>query len=133
LDKTQEYRFAGEKETLLHYGCVNHLAENIDTLDVYIHHIHEDIHYYLGDFLQTCNRENILGVITQEDLNNDMQRIFNISNNKIHKKNNAYTDKYVSKRGRHLLKRYLYKDYACIDTLFSMGCLTQQQYDVLSK
>ena len=136
LDKTQETRFAGEKETLIKYTSVNTLAERIAEYDVqtsYIHHIAEDIHFYLGGFLKTCTKEKILGVVTQEDLDHDVYNIFAVRNNNVHQKNNTKTDKYISPLGRDLLKQYLYKDYECIDKLFALGCLTEKQYTILSK
>lgn len=136
LDKTQENRFAGEKDTLQKYGCVNNLAENIECFDVnktYVHHIYEDINFYLDDFLKKCKKENIIGVITQEDLNYDMQQIFNICDVNTHIHNNTKADKYISTTGYNLLKKYLHKDYECVNKLFAMGCLTDKQYTILSK
>jgi hypothetical protein len=137
IDKKQEKRFLDEKNTLTKYNCVNTLAENILDFDVkktYIHHIYENIDFYLSNFLKKCKKENIIGVVTQENLEYDINQIFKISVNNIHIfKNNTKTDKYLSNKGYDLLKKYLYKDYECIDKLFSLGCLTQKQYDVLSK
>jgi len=136
LDKTQENRFVSEKDTLIKYGCVNNLAENIAFFDInetYIHHIYEDINFYLHDFLGKCKKENIIGVVTQEDLNYDIKQIFNISNDNVHIFDNNKSDKYISNIGYNLLKQYLYKDYECINKLFDMGCLTDKQYNILSK
>ena len=137
LDKTQENRFAGEKNTLVQYDSVNTLAENIGEFDVhttYIHHIYEDIQFYLHDFLKQCKKENIVGVVTQENLYHDIQQIFNICDANTHiNKNDSKNDTYISTLGYDRLKQYLHKDYACIDRLYAMGCLTQGQYDTLSK
>ena len=138
LDKTQQKRFKFEKDTLQKYGCINNLAENIDSFDIdksYIHHIKEDIHFYLNDFLGKCKKENIIGVITLEDLNNDIKQICNISNDTvIHINNNkSKLDKCISDLGYDLLKKYLFKDYECINKLFIMGCLSDKQHNILSK
>ena len=137
LDKIQGNRFLNEKNTLTKYNCVNNFAENIANFDenkTYIHHIHENINFYLYDFLKICKKENIIGIVTQENLEYDMKQIFNISSDNIHKnKNKTVTDKYLSKIGYDLLKQHLRKDYECIHKLFAMGCLTQKQYDILSK
>jgi hypothetical protein len=137
LDQTQKNRFSGERATLTKYATVNNLAENIAMFDVtktYIHHIREDIHYYLGDLLKHCKKEQILGVVTQEHLNDDMKRIFNVSDESVHvNKNNTKTDKHLSPLGYENIKQYLHKDYECIQTLFEMGCLTETQYEALSK
>jgi hypothetical protein len=138
LDKTQENRFAGEKNTLEKYKCINNFAEQIEHFDVsktYIHHIYEDINFYLCDFLKNVKRENILGVITQENLIDDIKNIFNVCDDicDTRVKYNSGTNKYISETGYNLLKKYLYKDYECINKLFSLGLLSDQQYDVLSK
>jgi hypothetical protein len=137
LDKTQEERFVGEKNTLIKYSRVNNLSENIDSFDInksYIHHIYEDINFYLGDFLKKCKKENIIGIVTQENLQYDIKKIFNICENNINNnKNHTVVDKYISNIGYDLLKDYLYKDYECIHKLFAMGCLSDKQYKNLSK
>ena len=137
IDKKQEKRFLDEKNTLTKYKCINTFAENILNFDVkktYIHHIYENIDFYLSNFLTKCKKENIIGVVTQENLEYDIQQIFKIRVNNIHiNKNNTKTDKFISDKGYDLLKQYLYKDYECIDKLFSMGCISQKQYDILSK
>ena len=112
----------------------NRFAENINDFNInklYIHHIYEDINFYLGNFLQNIKKENIIGVVTQEDLNNDIKEIFNIYDDNIH--NNTKSDKYISNIGYNLLKQYLYKDYECIHKLYSMGLLSDKQYNILSK
>ena len=136
-DKIQENRFLGEKNTLIKYNCINTLAENICDFDVnktYIHHIYENIDFYLYDFLKNVKKENIICFVSQENLEYEMKEIFNISSDFIQlNKNNTVTDKYLSELGKKLLKEYLQKDYECVDKLFHMGCLTQKQYDILSK
>jgi hypothetical protein len=137
LDRLQEIRFPGERETLLKYKDVNTFSEHIsdyDKVNNYIHHVYENINFYLGKFLKKAKKENILGIITQENLNEDTKKIFNIDIGDIEKrKNDAYTYKFMSHHGRVLLKKYLHKDYKCIDKLFKMGCLTKEQYKILSK
>lgn len=138
LDKTQENRFQGEKNALEKYGCINNFAEQIECFDVsktYIHHIYEDINFYLRDFLKNVKKENILGVVTQENLIHDIKNIFNVCDDidDIHIKHNSNTDKYISESGYILLKKYLHKDYECINKLFTLELLTDQQYIALSK
>ena len=135
VDKTQKGRFRGEAETLEHYGTANKLAETIDTFDIdktYIHHIKEDISYHLRDFLASAKKESIRGVITTEHLNADVKALFGIDN-KIHEKRNNLEKPTLSPIGRANLKKYLEKDYECIDRLYRMGCLTEEQYAVLSE
>ena len=141
VDKTQKGRFRGEAETLEHYGSANKLAETIDTFDVdktYIHHIKEDISYHLRDFLASASsgssskKECIRGVITTEHLNEDVKALFGVDNT-IHETRNTLEKPSLSPLGRANLRKYLEKDYECIDTLYKMGCLTEDQYAVLSE
>lgn len=140
IDKTQKKRFYKEKNALEKYNNANNLAENIENYDddegeEYIHHIYEDINYYLSDFLRECKSENILGVITQENLFDDFRKIFNIEIDEIveSRKNNSSMSKDISDTGSKLLKKYLWRDYECIEKLYKMGCLTEKQYTKLSK
>jgi hypothetical protein len=135
-DKTQSNRFRGEKETLEKYGTVNNLAENIDIFDVsktYIHHIKEDIHHYLGDFLKDCKKENILGVITTETLDSDCLELFGAHNKIRARANEKNYTKTLSPLGYDKLKKYLHKDYECITKLFELGLLTEEKYKILSE
>jgi len=140
IDKTQKNRFFKEKNALEKYNNVNNLAENIENYDddwgeEYIHHIYQDINYYLSDFLRDCKSENILGVITQENLYDDFKRIFNIDidENVESRKNKSGMSKDISDTGYKLLKKYLWRDYECIEKLYKMGCLSKKQYRKLSK
>jgi hypothetical protein len=140
IDKTQKKRFYKEKNALEKYNNANNLAENIENYDddegeEYIHHIYEDINYYLSDFLRECKSENILGVITQENLFDDFRKIFNIEIDEIVKsrKNKSGMSKDISDTGYKLLKKYLWRDYECIEKLYEMGCLSKKQYRKLSK
>ena len=139
LDKTQEDRFPNEKNVLEKYKNVNNLAENIEKYDddyaeEYIHHIYEDINYYLSDFLQDCKKEDILGVITQENLDKDFKKIFkiDIENNLRVNEGDPSLSKKISYSGYKLLKKYLWKDYECINKLYKMGCLSEKQYNNLT-
>jgi hypothetical protein len=134
-EKQQESRFKGEAEILNKYSSINEFAENIAEFNIqttYIHHIAEDIHFYLGDFLKHCQKENICGVITTETMNTDIRDLFGIENT-IHENNNEGYDNHLSSEGYANLKRFLHKDYACIDRLYQMGVLSEEKYEILSK
>jgi hypothetical protein len=136
IDQIQKDRFNGEKDTLIKYGTINNLAENIDNFDIdknYIHHIKENINYYLEDILLKCKKENIIGVVTTENINNDMKKIFGVDVDVHNHKNDIKIEKKLSDIGYEKLKKYLLKDYECIDKLYLMGCLTDEQYKILSK
>ena len=101
-----------------------------------IHHINpKNINFYLGDLLNNIDKNQILGVITQENLENDYKNIFNISfNEKLgsFKKNKYVYDTYLSSKGLNNLKMFLKDDYNCIEKLNSMGLLTRKQYNDLT-
>lgn len=133
-DETQKNRFRGERQVLTYYKTANNLAENIGSFNIdetYIHHIKENIHYYLGDILKNCKKENIACVLTTENLDKDMKQHFGFENT-IHEKNNPM-DKQISESAYTNLKQYLHKDYECIDALYKLGCLTEEQYTILSE
>ena len=140
-DKIQENRFKGEKLILEKYNNVNDLAENIYNTNGelvlnfqkpnnYIHHITEDIYFYIGEFLDIVKSEEIGGILTTENLNSDFKNTFNIELDYHYKKNKS--DDYLSKIAINNLVSYLKKDFECIDRLDKMKLLSKEQYKVLS-
>ena len=137
-DKAQENKFNGEKETLNKYRTVRNLAADISNFDInktYIHHIKENINFYLGDFLTHCKKENIVGIITTENINYDMEQIFGkgIKHNIHIHKNKPDGNCELTDAEKAKLKSYLHKDYECIHKLYAMGCLTELQFNNLSQ
>jgi hypothetical protein len=134
-DQVQKNRFVGEFDLLKKYGTVNTLAENIHLFSKehdYIHHIKEDIDFYIGDFLNTCDTENVIAVLTTETLADDLKLFFNISTVEHLKENKTY-DTHLSALGRANLKAFLHRDYQCIEQLHTMGLLSNEKYNFLSK
>ena len=140
-DGTQKDLYQGEKALLEKYSDINTLAENIYdekgnlVLDFkkdefYIHHIKEDIDFYLGDFLKKCKKKQIVAVLATETLSEDLSTHFNITLKSHLKKNKKKTD--LSNLAVSNLIKYLEKDYACIEKLNDMGVLTEKQYEKLS-
>ncbi|MEY8847710.1 sulfotransferase family 2 domain-containing protein [Psychroserpens sp. XS_ASV72] len=140
-DEVQKDMFEGEHTLLKTYKNVNDLAENIYdengnlVLDFksdayYIHHIKEDIDFYIGNLLKKCKKKHIMAVLATETLSDDLERHFGISLNSHLKKNKK--DKYLSPLALKNLTRYLEKDFACIERLNTLGCLTSEQYKLLS-
>lgn len=143
-DGTQSNRFKGEKELLKKYDTVNKLAENIynndGTLNLdfskkqfYIHHITEDINFYIGKFLKNCERKNIIAVIATETLNEDLKKLFDIEIRSHKKKNSGKYNNYLSNLAYRNLRKYLKKDYDCIKKLYELDLITKEKYDILSK
>ncbi len=143
--KDQEKRFKGEKQLLLKYKTINNYAENIynDKGELnedfilpkkYIHHIVQDIHYYLGDFLEKVDVNNIKAILLTENLNSDLKTHFNIQTNEniYYNKKKKY-DTFISEKGISNLRKFIEKDYKCIDKLLELNLINKEQYDTLTK
>lgn len=140
-DQKQPDRLEGEKKLLEEYADANTLAESIYNangdllLDFkdgqhYIHHITEDIDFYIGNFLSSCNPENITAVLATETLEYDLKSNFAIDVESQVNKNKKETP--LSDLALKNLAGYLKKDFECIDKLNNMGLLSQKQYENLS-
>ncbi len=132
----QHYRFKNEYNFVKKMHNVNNLVTNIHLLNNnHVHHIYENINFYLGNFLNVCNNKNIVGVVLQETLNEDMKKLFGIDvTHNINKmKNQTTKSKYISESNYAKLKKYLKKDYDCIDKLYEMKLINDEQYKILSK
>lgn len=133
-DKSQEFRFENEKTLLEKYKNINNLSQRISEFSSengYIHHINENIDFYLTDFLNECEKENIIAVMTTETLNKDLKNFFNIDLDETHLKKNKKNEK-LSDLEYSNLKQYLKKDYACIDKLYELGLIDNDKYSILS-
>lgn len=135
----QAGRFAGEYRVLSKYKTLNRLAESLydengianpEVMKEFdcIHHLKEDIGFYLKEFLQKCPPDKIKGVLMQESLNDDMQRFFAVKNEQIgfDKRNPAKSKKTLSERARKNLVRYLEDDYNCLFKLHNLGLITDE-------
>lgn len=129
----------GEEELLEEYKNVINLIRDIKKFEgkkITIGHINKDISFYLDDFLKFCSNENILGVITMERLHEDYLKIFgpSVIDENIHINNNGNGSGIeLSDVEYENLKEHLKDDYDCIDRLYEIGCLSEEQYEILSK
>ena len=96
----------------------------------YIHHLKENIYFYLKDFINKCPKEQILGVICTESLNKDMKRIFDIDVIRHEKKNNRY-NKNITDESYEILKNYLKNDYMIINKMYKYCWISEEQYQTL--
>lgn len=87
----QKTRFSFEHQILSHYKTANRLAMDLYTDSAkpnslahrgakFIHHIYEDISFYLKDLLDFIDPSQIMGVLVQERLNDDIERFFGVKN-----------------------------------------------------
>ena len=142
-EKSQEQRFSGESQLISKFNEVNNLAEvlydkdgimQFDLSKHYIHHIREDISFYTSKLLKNCKKEDFIKVILTETIREDMKNLFGINELNFHSKNNR--EKYstrLSETGYKNLKKYLEKDYQCIERLFELEFISNYQYEILSK
>lgn len=93
-------------------------------------HIYQSISWYLKEFLNNCNKNNILLVGRMEYINQDIEKLkllFNIPKQKqanfLRKNKNTNTDKYLSPLAIQNLIKFYKKDYDCLKQLEKMGFL----------
>ena len=142
--KIQENRFKNEKNILNQYKNLDNLCNDLEiNHDIfngspssgnYIHHLREDIYFYLKSFIQKCPKKQILGVICTETLKDDMKNIFDIDIIKHEKNNSKYNSKYnkiITDKSYEILKTYLKNDYIIIDQMYKCGWISDKQYKIL--
>ena len=138
--KIQENLFKNEKNILNQYKNVDNLSNDLEiNPDIfngspssgnYIHHLREDIYFYLKSFIKKCPKKQILGVICTETLKDDMKNIFDIDIIK-YKKNNSKYNKIITDKSYEILKTYLKNDYIIIDQMYNCGWISDKQYKIL--
>ena len=136
VKKEQATRFIGEKEFLEKHNTIELLIDKIKNEPTvfdtnYVHHIHENIHFYLENFIDICPNDKIIGVMLQETLDNDMDRMFNIKV-KSRQNNNSENKQQINYETRSIIKSHLKKDYLMIEKMFKKGWITKNQYDILN-
>lgn len=138
--KKQQDEVLGEKEILSKYKTVDNLAKDLEFNENifngteesrnYVRHLKEDLNFYLRDFIEICPKENVMGVICAETLEDDIKRLFNINSTRHAFKNEGY-NKSISEDSCKILKSYLKKDYDIIDRLYERGWIDDNKYQFL--
>ena len=137
--KIKENQFKNEKNILTKYKNVDNLCKDLkfnnkifngspETCN-YIHHLKEDIYYYLKNFINECPKNKIVGVICKETIKKNMKDIFNIDVIKHEKKNDSNTT--ITNESYKILKEYLKNDYIIIDQMYEYGWISDEQYSFL--
>lgn len=141
----QVVRFPGEREILNRYSSLERLAEALYFPETgilnqlaardfeSIHHLRERISFYLNPLLPMLRRDNTLGIIVQERMNQDVKKILDVNLTSDFKKNKDKLDSSRSMSSAAILnlKRYLAGDFKCITELWCLGCLDDEGYCLL--
>lgn len=135
----QPDRFPGEREVLVRYGSLEKLGEALYGDDGKprpatirearrIHHIREDIGFYLTRLLARCRPDQIEAVLMQEALDADIERVFGIRNRHWKNKNSGGGSAELSPRARANLMRYFSRDYEALARLYAWGKIDREVY-----
>ena len=138
-ERRQPYRFSGEREVLVRYGSLGKLGEALYDDDGNprgasirdarrIHHIREDIGYYLTRLLARCRPEQIEAVLMQETLDADIERVFGICNQHRINDNSGMGTGKLSARARANLMRFFSRDYEALARLYAWGKIDREAY-----
>lgn len=136
IDANQRDRFPGEYEALTTYAGLNEHAEMLYDRDgrenkkaqdamFRIHHIRENISFYLRDLLDKVHPGQILDVLMQENLDADIRRVFGYENVLQLHKNSPRSGSGVelSELAKNNLRRFLSDDYQALMRLYCWGKL----------
>lgn len=137
-DANQRGRFKGEYEVLLKYKSLNVLAEALydefgqpnhsAQADIRkIHHIREDISFYLSGLLRRCQPNQIVAVLMQENLDEDISRVFGYRNElNVHRNPASEEGLNLSDRAIKNLRRFFLKDFEALNTLYCWGLIDRE-------
>lgn len=132
-DGVQKNKFEGEYDVLTNYQNLNTLAEalyydngepnSIAQADIRkIHHIRETISFYLRDLLNKCHPSQIVAVLMQENLNDDIFRVFGYKNEFYrHSNPPSEGENVLSDRGIKNLMQFFQEDYEALIKLYTWG------------
>ncbi len=142
-DGTQADRIPGERAFLERYGTLQALAHDLYAPDgtpnpaaidgfARMHHIRENIAFYLDPLLDRIDPGQIAGVLMQENLNDDIARVFGVeAGARRDKSHGAAVDparKALDARALDNLRRFLADDHACLLRLFCWGKISREVY-----
>lgn len=132
-DGSQRDRFEGEYDVLAKYRRLSNLAEALyhdDGSDNIVaqeeirrvHHIREDISFYLRGLLSKCHPGQIEGVLMQENLDSDILRVFGYENEiQAHRNPGDQEESALSETALSNLMRFFREDYEALIKLYCWG------------
>lgn len=127
----QNDRFSGEHTVLSKYGTLDALAKALYRKDgtpnpdaardfLNIHHLRENIAFYLTDLIAEISEDQIFAVMTTETLDQDIGQVLDIATvPRTHDFRSKTPEErlYLSSIARTNLRRFLAEDYACLEEL----------------
>lgn len=134
-DEAQANRFEGEYDILLEYKSLNALAEALydedGKLNSYtarqfrtIHHLKEDIAFYLTDLLPSLSPKQLFAVLATETLDQDITRLLDVDVvNKMHSHRDKTPNEKLelSDKAKSNLRLFLANDYDCVEKLLDLA------------
>ena len=139
-DGNQRDRFQGEYDVLKRYSSLNAIAEKLyDDKGVAdpeahgdikkIHHIRENMSFYLRDLLSLCSPEQIVAVLMQESLDRDIERVFGYENLlRKHRNDENSSGSHLSEHAISNLRRCFYSDFEALIKLYSWGKIDREVF-----
>jgi hypothetical protein len=136
----QRERFDDEFNVLSSYGTLNQLAEALYSdggssnhqaqHDIRrIHHIREDIAFYLEDLLKKCSLQQISAVLMQENLDTDIERVFGFRNQlREHSNPKSRNDEMLTALALRNLRKFFVKDFEALTKLYCWGKIDREVY-----
>lgn len=145
-EESQRSRFPGEYEILKKYQTMENIALALydgETLNAAvasefrsIHHLREDMNFYLGHCFDSIAPAQIYAVLCQEFLNEDIRSHLKVENNRMVHDNGrtASPDQLdLSPLARSNLRRFLARDYDCLEQLNCYFPIESHKYDRLMR
>tara|TARA_A100001015_G_scaffold304233_1_gene395138 strand:- start:400 stop:1167 length:768 start_codon:yes stop_codon:yes gene_type:complete len=145
-DEKQKNRFVGEYEISKKYGTLNALCNQLyvdGKLNSFlsdefqkIHHLKENISFYLKPLLDKISPSQLFAVFATETLDKDIANILNIKNEpSIHQNSKQMSNdkKVLSEKSYSNLKTYLADDYLYLSKLISMNTTSSIDKQLLLK
>jgi len=138
----QSNRFPGEKDVLIKHGSLEamahglyrdngRLSQSVARDFGLIHHLRESISFYLTPLLPVLTPENIFGIICQETLSADSQRLLGVDASTLfvrHNPQKRLMHSNLDQLAINNLRRFLVQDYQCISALWALGVLDDQRF-----
>ena len=138
----------GEANVLFKYHTLSNIAENLyadaegeavlnkRTAKEFntIHHLKQNIHFYLGTILKQSSPDQIYGVIKQHSIQSDCSKLLGVNEIMHHKKREINPESLsLSSLAKKNLTKFLAKDFKCISKLLELDAISLDDYEKLTR